>query len=174
MGEEVFVINNFQHPSPSSHFRLQITCDELDSQVTLPYILIRISALLSGVQWLDMRSFIPWSAWLDPDEMDPAHWLDFFCHLKSVTRFEVSGVFVQSIQSAFEQLPEDMVRRVLPALHDLHVAKCREPGPFQEFADARLSSGRPFSVHYTASPSTSEGDLNELPDNSSVESNVAS
>ncbi len=84
-----------------------------------------------------MKSFLPWSAWLDLDEMDSALWLDFFRHLKSVTRLEVAGMFVPSIESALEQLPEEMVRRVLPALHDLHVGKCQTPGPFQKFADAR-------------------------------------
>ncbi|KAH9025735.1 hypothetical protein EDB85DRAFT_2149576 [Lactarius pseudohatsudake] len=70
---------------------------------------VGFSALLSGVKRLDMKSFLPWSAWLDLDEMDSALWLDVFHHLKSVTRLEVVGMFVPSIESALEQLPEEML-----------------------------------------------------------------
>ena len=171
LGDEILVVNQFQHPPPSKgHFQLQITCDEWDLHVTLPHILTRLSALLSGVQRLDMKSYLPWSPWLDPDEMDSARWLDFFRHLKSVTRLNVDGIFVQSIESALEQLPEEMVRRVLPALHDLHVGTCRAPGPFQKFADARQFSGRPLTVHYAASLPSPNTRLNESPDGFSVES----
>ena len=116
-----------------------------------------------------MKSFLPWSAWLDLDEMDSALWLDFFRHLKSVTRLEVAGMFVPSIESALEQLPEEMVRRVLPALHDLHVGKCQTPGPFQKFADARQLSDRPLTVHYAASLTPPNAHLDESADDFSVE-----
>ncbi|KAI9445785.1 hypothetical protein BJY52DRAFT_1228690 [Lactarius psammicola] len=172
LGDEILVVDQFQLPSASnSHFQLQITCDELDLQVSLPHILTRLSALLSGVQQLDMKSFLPWSAWLDPDEMDSTLWLDFFRHLKSVARLEVAGMFVPSIESALEQLPEEMVRRVLPALRDLHVGKCQTPGPFQKFSDARQLSDRPLTVHYAASHLPSPNThLNESPEDLSVES----
>ena len=172
LGDEILVVNQFQHPPPSkSHFQLQITCEEPDIHITLPHILTRLSALLAGVQRLDMKSFLPWSLWLDPDEMDSALWLDFFRHLKSVTRLKVDGMFVHSIESALEQLPEEMVRRVLPALQDLHVGTCQTPGPFQRFADAREVSGRPLNVHYAASlPPPNTTRLNESPDGSSVDS----
>ena len=42
LGDEILVVDQFQLPSESpskSHFQLQITCDELDLQVTLPHIL---------------------------------------------------------------------------------------------------------------------------------------
>ncbi|KAH9055717.1 hypothetical protein EDB87DRAFT_1639255 [Lactarius vividus] len=169
LGDETLVVDQFQlsESTPSAcHFRLQITCDELDLFVTLPNILTRLSWLLSGVQRLDMKSILPWSAWLDPDEMDSALWLDFFRNLKSVTRLEVAGMFVMSIESALEQLPEEMVRRVLPALHEFHVGMCQSPGPFQEFADARQLSDRPLTIHYVASlspppslPNESHNDL---------------
>lgn len=167
MGDEiVLVVNQFQNSSSSSssstsRFQLQITCDELGLQVTLPHILTRLSALLPDVQRLDMRSFLPWSAWLDPDEMDSALWLDFFRHLRSVTKLEVAGMFVEDIESALEQLPEEMVRRVLPALRDLHVGKCQTPGPFQKFADARQLLGRPLTLHYAASLSPPNTHLND-------------
>jgi hypothetical protein len=60
----------------------------------------------------------------------------------------VAGVFVQIIGSVLEQLPEEMVRTVLPALKDLHVGKCETPGPFEKFANARRSSGCPLTMHY--------------------------
>ncbi|KAH8999873.1 hypothetical protein EDB86DRAFT_3242563 [Lactarius hatsudake] len=96
------------------------------------------------------HEFLPWSAWLDPDEMDSALWLDFFCNLKSVTRLEVAGMFVPSIELALEQLPEETVRSVLPALHDLHFGKCQTYGPFDKFADACQLFDRPLTVHYAA------------------------
>ncbi|KAI9435965.1 hypothetical protein H4582DRAFT_1966506 [Lactarius indigo] len=167
LGDEILVIDQFQ-VSSACHFQLQITCEELDLQVSFPHILTRLSALLSGVQRLDMKSFLPWSAWLDPDEMDSALWLDFFRHLKSVTRLEVAGMFVPSIESALEQVPEEMVRRVLPALLDLHVGKCQAPGPFQQFADARQLSDRPLNIHYAVSLSPPNTHPNESPNYMSV------
>ncbi|KAH9028212.1 hypothetical protein EDB85DRAFT_2148072 [Lactarius pseudohatsudake] len=120
----------------------------LPQQVTLPHILTQLSPFR-----LDMKSFLLWSAWLDPDEMDPALWLDFSRNLKSVTRLEVAGMFVPRIELALEQLPEETVRRVLPALHDLYIGKCQTPGPFEKFADACQLSDRPLTVHY-ATPFT--------------------
>ncbi|KAH9055716.1 hypothetical protein EDB87DRAFT_1639247 [Lactarius vividus] len=165
LGEKIVVI--FDQIHSECHFKLRITSDELDRQVTLPNILTRLSALVSGVQLLEMESFFSWSTWLDPDEMDSALWLDFFRNLKSVTRLEVEDMFVPGIESALEQLPEEMVQRVLPALHDFHVGKCQSPGPFQKFADARQLSGHPLTIHYAASlsppnthPNDSHNDLN--------------
>lgn len=171
LGDEILVVNQF-HPSPlKSHFQLQITSEEVDIQVTLPHILTRLSALLCGVQRLHMKSFLPWSPWVDPDEMDSPLWPDFFRSLKSVTRLEAAGVFVQSIEAALEQLPEDMVRRVLPALLELHVGRCHSSeGPFQSFADARQSAGRPIDVHYAASLPTPSPPLDDTsPDYFSVD-----
>ena len=152
LGDEILVANHF-HPSPlTSHFLLQITSEEVELLDTLPQVLTRVSALLSGVQRLVMKSFLPSSSWLDPEDLDSPLWLDFFRDLKSVQRLEVAGVFVQGIELALERLPENLVQRVLPALQDLHVGKCESPnGPFQKFGDALRSSGRPITVHYTAS-----------------------
>ena len=169
LGDEILVVNHF-YPSPlTSHFQLHITSEEIGLQVTLPHILLtRLSALLSGVQRLVMKSFLPWSPWLDPNEMESPLWLDFFRNLKSVTRLEVTGVFVPTIESALEQLPEDMVQRVLPALHELHIGRGHSlGGPIQKFAEARQSSGRPLTVHSLPAPNAH---LDDVPDYFSVES----
>lgn len=171
LGDEILVVDQFHPSTLKGRFQLQITSEEIDLQVTLPHILTRLSALLSGVQRLQMKSFLPWSPWLDPDEMDLPLWLDFFRSLKSVTRLEAAGVFVQSIESALEQLPEEMVRRVLPALLELHVEKCpSSEGLFQKFANARQACGRPLTVHYAASLPTPSPPLDESPDYFSMES----
>ncbi|KAH9021696.1 hypothetical protein EDB83DRAFT_2320435 [Lactarius deliciosus] len=128
--------------SPGSTFpswRLSITCfkpsafdtpsvTQIDSRhfITYHVRLVGFSALLSGVQRLDMESSV---GWLDPDEMDSALWLDVFYRLKSVTKLEVAGMFVPSIESALEQLPEEMLRGILSALHDLHEGNVKCPGP---------------------------------------------
>ena len=163
--DEILVVNHFHSPPLTSHFLLQITSEDMDLQDTLPQVLTRLSVLLSGVQRLILNSFIPRSSWLGPDDMDLPLWLDFFCNLKSVKRLDVSGVFVQSIESALERLPEDMVQRVLPALQDLHVEKCESPGgPFQKFADALQYSGRPITVHYVVYFLMPKTRLDESPD----------
>ena len=163
--DEILIVNHFHSPPLTSHFLLQITSEDMDLQDTLPQVLTRLSVLLSGVQRLILNSFIPRSSWLGPDDMDLPLWLDFFCNLKSVKRLDVSGVFVQSIESALERLPEDMVQRVLPALQDLHVEKCESPGgPFQKFADALQYSGRPITVHYVVYFLMPKTRLDESPD----------
>jgi hypothetical protein len=116
--------------------------------VTIPHHINRLSAFHSIVQQLDMKSYLPLSPWLYPNKMGSSIWVNFFCSLESVTRLEVAGVFVQIIGSVLEQLPEEMVRTVLPALKDLHVGKCETPGPFEKFANARRSSGCPLTMHY--------------------------
>ena len=151
LGEEIFVASKSQYsPLSKSSFLLKITCYEPDIHVTLPNILTRLSPLLPDVQQLSMTSFIPWSLWLDPVGIDSALWLDFFRRLKSVTRLKVGCMFVPRMESALGQLPEEMVRRVLPALQDLYVGTCPTHRPFQKFADAREVSGRPLNVYYAA------------------------
>ncbi|KAF8263325.1 hypothetical protein EI94DRAFT_1807422 [Lactarius quietus] len=168
LGDEILVVNQFQSSPLAGHFQLHITSDEIGLQAALPHILLtRLSALLSGVQRLDLKSFLPWSPWLDPDEMTSPLWLDFYRNLKSVTRLEVAGVFVPTIESALEGLPEEMVRRMLPALQDLHVGRVQSDGPIQKFAEARQSSGRPLTVHSFTLPDIH---LYEAPDHFSVES----
>ena len=152
-GDEIWVVNQFQFqlPLPSQcQFRLKIIPEELGLHIPLPQILTRLSALLSGVQRLDMKALYQWSPWLDLDEMDSVRWLDFFHHLKSVIRLKVDDMFAPSIGLALEQIPEEMVQTVLPALHDLHVERCQRHEPFQKFAEARQFSGRPLIVHYAA------------------------
>ena len=168
LGDEILVFNRF-HPSPSeSHFKLHITTEEIGLHVALPHILLtRLSALLVGVQQFDMTSFLPWSPWLDTDDIESPLWLDFFRNLKTVTRLEVAGVFVPTIESTLEQLSEEMVPRVLPALQDLYVGRgCIIGGPIHKFADARKSSGRPLTVHHLQMENSY---VTEAPDNVSVD-----
>ena len=174
--DETLTINQFQHPPLSQgHFQLKIIPEEdeegeLDMDVSLPQILTRLSALLSSVQRLDMKSF-SWSPWLGLDDLDSMFWRDVFCHLKSVTRLSVDGeILAQSIKSALEQLPEEMVRRVLPALHDLHVGDCQTSGPFEKFATARQFSGRPLNVYYVAYLPPPDTGLDESSNGLNVES----
>jgi hypothetical protein len=154
--DRIFFVNQFD-PTPKRNrfrFTLQITSGEIDSRGTLPRFIKRLSSLHSNVQRLDIKSFLPLSPWLHPDEMDSSIWVNFFCRLKSVTRLEVAGVFVQIIESVLEQLPEEMGQRLLPSLNDLHVGKCQTPEPFKNFANARSSSGFPLTVHYAESHPT--------------------
>ena len=109
-----------------------------------------------------MQSSLPRSPWLDPEKIDSARWMDTLCRLVKVTAIEMTSVFVQFFESVLEQLPEDMVRRVLPALTDLHVlGKCETPGPFEGFASARRASGLPITVHCAMSQPVVNTHVNE-------------
>ncbi|KAN0134703.1 hypothetical protein V8E53_007488 [Lactarius tabidus] len=137
---------------------------EIDPQVTLPYCIKQLSERRSSVSRLDMKSVLPcqWSPpWLYPNEMDPSLWVNFFCSLERVTALEVAGVFVQIIGSVLEQLPGEMVRRVLPALKDLHIGRCETAGPFEKFVNARRSSGCPLTVQYAMAQPAAKPHLNE-------------
>ena len=154
MGDQIFVTGGQQtHPYYPGRdgFFLRITSEDMGPQVTLPHFLKRLSVHCFSMQQLDLKSFLPCLPWLNPEDINSALWVDFFCHLKRVTRLEVDGVFVQIIGSVLKHLPGGMVCRVFPALLGLHVGKCEVPGLFQEFANARRLSGSPITVHYATS-----------------------
>jgi hypothetical protein len=147
-GDRIFFVDQVRTSAIRNRFIVNITSEEIDPQATLPHIFTRHSALLYGTQRLDLRLFLPRLHWLDPDEIDSALWVDFFRKLESVTTLVVAGMFVQITESVLEQIPEDKVRRVLPALKDLYVGKSETPGPFENFASVRRCSDRPITVHY--------------------------
>jgi hypothetical protein len=149
--DRIFFVNQVRTSPIISHYILNITSEEIDSKTILPHIFTRHSVLLYGTQRLDMRSFLQRSHRLDPDEIDSALWVDFFHQLENVTMLVVAGMFVQITESVLKQIPEDKVRRVLPALKDLYVGMSKTPdGPFEKFASARGCSARPITMHYVA------------------------
>jgi hypothetical protein len=149
--DQIFFVNQVRTSPIINHYILNITSEEIDSKTILPHIFTRHSVLLYGTQRLDMRSFLQRSHRLDPDEIDSALWVDFFHQLENVTMLVVAGMFVQITESVLKQIPEDKVRRVLPALKDLYVGMSKTPdGPFEKFASARGCSARPITMHYVA------------------------
>ena len=133
----------------SEEINLEIVHEEINSAATLPYIFARHSLDLHAVQRIDMKSFLPRSPWLDPDDISLEMWIVFFIQLTSAKVLEVAGVFVPIIGSVLERLPLTLVQTVLPALNDLYVGTCETLRPFEHFARRRRASGSPITVHYT-------------------------
>ena len=148
--DKIFFIKHCRTSSILNKAILYIVSEEINSKATLPYIFTRHSSNLHAVQRIDMKSFLPKSLWLDPDDVDSAMWVVFFRQLVNVGVLELAGVFVQIVGSVLERLPEgsEVVRAVLPALHDLHVGKCEKRGPFDNFAKTRWA----ITVHHAGRP----------------------
>ena len=153
--DQIFFVTGEQvhsYYSRCNDFFLRITSKGVSAQATFPQFLKRLSVQHLSMQRFDLKCLLPYLPWLDPEDIDSALWVDFFCQSKLVTRLEVDGVFVQIVGSVLGHLPEEMVCRVLPALLELHVGQCQVSGPFQKFANARMLSGSPITVCYAVSP----------------------
>ena len=146
LGDKIFFLE--KSCTPLNHVELSLISEDINSKAKLLHIFTRILRPFFQAYQVGMKSFLPSSPWLDPDKIDLAQWMDILCKLTKVTVFEMAGVFVQLFQSVLGQLPKGMVRRVLPALTDLHIlGKCERPRAFESFARARRAIGLPITVH---------------------------
>ena len=100
--------------------------------------------------------------WRDMDDMDGNEWLPFLHPFPAVETLRLSEDMVPYIVSAFEDIPEEMITEVMPALHLLWLdeeEEREEDEPvesIERFLSMRQLSGRPVTVVNT------EDEFNEL------------
>ena len=96
------------------------------------------------------------------DDMDGNEWLPFLHLFPAVETLRLSEDMVPYIVSAFEDIPEEMITEVMPALHLLWLdeeEEREEDEPvesIERFLSLRQLSGRPVTVVNT------EDEFNEL------------
>ena len=139
-------------PSTSSGtIRLQISCDDVDRQMSiLVHVGRQFSRLLSGVESLDANGSPMLFSLRDPRETDSAKWLELLRHFRSVRKLDVSGALVPNVASALEQLTENMARGILPLLRDFHLdtPQASMSPSIEPFVAMRRLSTHPVTMHY--------------------------
>jgi hypothetical protein len=142
--------------SPSGTIRLQISCDDVDRQMSiLVHVGRQFSRFLSSVEVLNAYGSQMLFSLRDPRETDSAKWLELLRHFRGVRKLEVAGALVPNIASALEQVTGNMARGILPLLRDFHldVPQSMSP-PIEPFVAARRLSTHPVTVHYARDDSS--------------------
>ena len=152
--DDITITHDFRLTPPSSSsgtIRLQISCDDVDRQMSiLVHVGRQFSRLLSSVESLDANGSPMLFSLRDPRETDSAKWLELLRHFRSVRKLEVSGALVPNIASALEQLTENMARGILPLLRDFHLdtPQASMSPSIEPFVAVRRLSTHPVTVHY--------------------------
>ena len=158
--DDITIIHDFRLTPPSSAsgtIRLQISCDDVDRQMS---ILVNVgrqfSRFLSSVETLDANGSPMLFSLRDPRETDSAKWLELLRHFRGVRKFEVAGALVPNIASTLEQVTGNMARGILPLLRDLHLDEPQSSmsSSIDPFVTARQLSSHPVTVHYARDDSS--------------------
>ena len=142
---------SFTNSDISTHFRLQISCKQLDWQLScMAQICDRISPFLSYVGDLGINTAQP------PDERDGVggeQWLDLLHSFKfgAAESFKVNGELTAGILCALGAANEGNMT-MLPSLRQVHLKELTTmDGPswdsVQSFITSRWTSGRPIEVN---------------------------
>ena len=136
------------------HFLLTVQISELDtamdsdSDVLLPRmagLLGQLTALLSNVRHLSLDSPQHWPKEMNP--LDNSKLLPLLHLFPTVEELHVSGTLTRHIATALENIAEERVTELMPALRSLQLGDGKEPvGPTERFLSFRRLSGHPVDV----------------------------
>ena len=138
-------------PQSDVNLRLLLLGPRLNIQV--PYVvdvLGKVVALFSNVGHLFTHASC--LEWRDMADLDSIEWLAFLRLFPAVETLRLSGDMASYIVSALEDIPEEMLTEVMPALHLLWLdeeyrREEDEPvGSIKRFLTLRQLSGRPVAV----------------------------
>ena len=138
-------------PQSDVNLRLSLLGPRLNIQV--PYVvdvLGKVVALFSNVGHLFTHASC--LKWRDMADLDSIEWLAFLRLFPAVETLRLSGDMASYIVSALEDIPEEMLTEVMPALHLLWLdeeyrREEDEPvGSIKQFLTLRQLSGRPVAV----------------------------
>ena len=138
-------------PQSDVNLRLSLLGPRLNIQV--PYVvdvLGKVVALFSNVGHLFTHASC--LEWRDMADLDSIEWLAFLRLFPAVETLRLSGDMASYIVSALEDIPEEMLTEVMPALHLLWLdeeyrREEDEPvGSIKRFLTLRQLSGRPVAV----------------------------
>ena len=141
----------FTNPNGSTPFRLQISCKQLDWQLSaMAQVCDQFSPFLFRVKSLVMSTTQSSSG---PDDVDREHWPELIRGFGGAEGFRVAGKHVPNILCALRPADGNHTTgtTVLPALRNLHVEKpITMHGPAWDavgsFITSRFLSGRPVEL----------------------------
>ena len=155
---------NFPQEGPQTDVDLKLTLLGPWLDIQVPYVvdvLVQVAAIFSNVDHLFTHASC--LEWRDLDDLDSIEWLQFLRFFPAVETLHLSGDLVTYIVSALEEIPEEMITEVMPALHLLWLdeeerrEEDKPVGSIERFLSLRQLSGRPVTVAGT------EDDFNEPP-----------
>ena len=164
--DDITITHDFRLASSSTSgtIRMQISCDDVDRQMSiLVHVGRQFSRLLSSVETLDANGSPMLFSLRDPRETDSAKWLELLRHFRAVRKFEVAGALVPNIISTIEQVTGNMARGILPLLRDLHldIPQLSMSPSIEPFVAARRLSSHPVTVHYARDDSSDNASDND-------------
>jgi hypothetical protein len=137
-------------------FEWRIQCDELDGQVSYVVdVCSQIAPICSTIEQLNIgyRSLPDWPVGRRLDNVGPTVCLDLFRSFTSVKTLELSNELEPFIAAALEEVSDELVAEVFPALETIFIHKeiltRMRPGisrGIKSFVAARQLAGRPVDV----------------------------
>ena len=143
-------------PQGKSLTKITLTLPGPWSNIPVPNVvdvLGQVVAIFSNVRNLTIHG--AWLQWKDMDDLDSIEWLLFFRLFPAVETLHLYGAVVPFIVSALENITEEMLTRVMPALHllwldeDIRRGDYEPAGSIVRFLSLRQVSGRPVAVVHT-------------------------
>jgi len=156
-GESLFGLNRSQEPWSATHLDLKILSREsLEVQARdMAQLIGQLSAKFSEVDDL----FAHGDSLVQSDGMDLTKWLPLFRLFPAVETLRLSGWLAVFVAAALEDIIEEMVTNVLPALRLIRVVECEDGekgededdwieqvGSMERFLSLRQLSGCPVTV----------------------------
>ena len=144
---------NFPQEGPQTDVDLKLTLLGPWLDIQVPYVvdvLVQVAAIFSNVDHLFTHASC--LEWRDLDDLDSIEWLQFLRLFPAVETLHLSGDMVTYIASALEDITEEMVTEVMPALHLLWLdeeerrEEDKPVGSIERFLSLRQLSGRPVTV----------------------------
>jgi len=125
--------------------RLSLTVAIEDEYYNVPRLLGQLALILSNVDHLSVEMGQYWTK--NGVRTEASEWLAFLHIFPALEAFSVSGGIAVNIASTLENIPEERVAEVLPALRLLRLSNSDEPvGSTERFLALRGLSGCPVTV----------------------------
>ncbi|KAI9512929.1 hypothetical protein F5148DRAFT_1365145 [Russula earlei] len=129
---------------------VEISCRELDWQLaSLAQVCSSSFPLLSTLVQLDITDRVPQSHW--KDDMEATQWLELLDPFAAVRDLHLSDQVAPHVCQALEELADERVTEVLPALQNILLSGIQPLGSvpkcIEAFVAARNLSGHPVAVH---------------------------
>ena len=137
----------FTQPGALTRLGLQISCEQLDWQLTSIYqICDHFSSFISSVEDLGVKTIGPSSV---PDDMDDEQWVRLLRLFDGLKAFRVAGELTTDILGALRLAEEHQI--VFSALQNLYIESMSMPGPLwdsvQSFDAQRRFSSHPVQIY---------------------------
>jgi hypothetical protein len=140
-----------QQCADAARLQLAISCKKLDWQLSS---LVQVcNSALSTLSTLERLSLDPNTSGPDllpgQDDIENTQWLDLLRPFTNVKNLHLSKAIAPSVAPALQELTEEHVAEVLPALQNIEFEASRQvQEAIGQFVAARQCSGHPVTIHH--------------------------